>query len=206
MEVRAEADRALELRRSTVHRKRVDPLVPHVGVGEHEAVGRCRDHHRGCRRRRGEQQRKRGQERGEAVSTGGLHPRIVDVSPPQVNAPNGWRGAGSTSRRRCAQVPLWSVVSRRPRGLRGRPYARRVPDEQTDLLRLTDQVGLGLIRWDRGGRWNAPTRRRTCCSASGRAHCRAGSMMEAFLDHRVEEAIAGSLVGRSASMEIDGAR
>jgi two-component system phosphate regulon sensor histidine kinase PhoR len=76
-------------------------------------------------------------------------------------------------------------------------------DDLTDLLRLTDQVGLGVIRI-------GP--RRTVERANAAAHLllgkRAGSLagrtvMEAFLDHRVEETIAGSLHGRSASIEID---
>jgi two-component system phosphate regulon sensor histidine kinase PhoR len=78
-----------------------------------------------------------------------------------------------------------------------------VADDLTELARLTDHVGLGVLRV-------GP--RRTIERANQAAHRllgkRSGSLqgrtvMEAFLDHRVEEMIAGSFVGQSANMEID---
>jgi len=77
-------------------------------------------------------------------------------------------------------------------------------DDADDLSRLTDQLLLGLLRVDR---------HLTVVDANHAAHLLLGravgrlvgrSVMEAFLDHRVEEAIAGCLDGGSRQMEVDG--
>jgi two-component system phosphate regulon sensor histidine kinase PhoR len=98
------------------------------------------------------------------------------------------------------------MPSRRPELYAAGNYARRilgrVADDLTELVRLTDHVGLGVLRV-------GP--RRTIERANHAAHRllgkRSGSLhgrtvMEAFLDHRVEEMVAGSLGGQSASMEV----
>jgi len=84
------------------------------------------------------------------------------------------------------------------------PYPRQVSDDADDLSRMADQLLLGLLRVDR---------RLTVTDANHAAHlllARAPgkligrSVMEAFLDHRVEESIAACLDGGSRQMEVDG--
>ncbi len=79
-----------------------------------------------------------------------------------------------------------------------------MPDVSDDLTRLADQLGLGLVRVDPG---------LTVVDANDAAHgllvrtpgrLIGGSVMEAFLDHRVEEAIASCLDGGSRQLEVDG--
>jgi two-component system phosphate regulon sensor histidine kinase PhoR len=79
-----------------------------------------------------------------------------------------------------------------------------VSDDADDLTRVADQLRLGLLRVDRS---------LTVIDANGAAHAllerEAGklinrSVMEAFLDHRVEEGIAVCLDGGSRQMEVDG--
>jgi two-component system phosphate regulon sensor histidine kinase PhoR len=79
-----------------------------------------------------------------------------------------------------------------------------VPDDADDLTRVADQLRLGLLRVDRS---------LTVTDANGTAHTLlerepgkliGRSVMEAFLDHRVEEGIAVCLDGGSRQMEVDG--
>jgi two-component system, OmpR family, phosphate regulon sensor histidine kinase PhoR len=79
-----------------------------------------------------------------------------------------------------------------------------MPDDADDLSRLADQLLLGLLRV-------APDL--TVVDANHAAHLLlarppgrliGGSVMAAFLDHRVEEAIAACLDGGSRQMELDG--
>lgn len=78
-----------------------------------------------------------------------------------------------------------------------------MPDAADDLSRVAEQLGLGLLRVDR---------RLTVVDANNAAHAQLArapgrligrSVMEAFLDHRVEEAIAVCLDGGSRQMEVD---
>jgi len=80
-----------------------------------------------------------------------------------------------------------------------------MPDDADDLSRVADQLLLGLIRVDR---------RLTVVDANHAAHLQlvrapgrliGHSVMEAFLDHRVEEIIAACLDGGSRQMELDAA-
>lgn len=79
-----------------------------------------------------------------------------------------------------------------------------MPDDADDLTRVADQLRLGLLRVDRS---------LTVTDANGAAHALLErepgklvrrSVMEAFLDHRVEEGIAVCLDGGSRQMEVDG--
>jgi two-component system phosphate regulon sensor histidine kinase PhoR len=79
-----------------------------------------------------------------------------------------------------------------------------MPDDADDLTRVADQLRLGLLRVDRT---------LTVIDANAAAHQllerEAGrlvnrSVMEAFLDHRVEEGIAVCLDGGNRQMEVDG--
>ena len=78
-----------------------------------------------------------------------------------------------------------------------------MPDDADDLSRVADQLVLGLLRVDRY---------LTVVDANHAAHLQLGrapgrligrSVMEAFLDHRVEEIIAVCLDGGSRQMEVD---
>ena len=73
-----------------------------------------------------------------------------------------------------------------------------------DLSRLADQLRLGMLRFDAG---------HVAEQANEAAHVLLGkrtgsligrSIMEAFLDHRAEEAILGSLDGAAGGLELDG--
>ena len=79
-----------------------------------------------------------------------------------------------------------------------------MPDDADDLSRVADQLRLGLLRVDR---------HLTVIDANSAAHVLLArepgklvkrSVMEAFLDHRVEEAIAVCLDGGSRQTEVDG--
>jgi two-component system phosphate regulon sensor histidine kinase PhoR len=78
-----------------------------------------------------------------------------------------------------------------------------VPDDVAELSRLADQIGLGVVRV-------GP--RLTVDRANQAAHALLGkrpgslpgrSVMETFLDHRVEEVVASAIAGASASIEVD---
>ena len=83
-------------------------------------------------------------------------------------------------------------------------YARAVPEDIEQLARLADQLVLGVVRLgatllvERANLAAHVLLGRRPGSLAGR------SVMEAFLDHRAEEAVLVARGGASANLELDG--